>query len=118
MEAEGGGVGGEETAKRAATKNRWSVRPHEQLIGMVILAVAFIVGSLSVDAGLRSRNELPKDRSDHRHRFCRKNGHRRYFSMGRVGSEHAADHLGGAGAIRCMVRPDPGGARQGRCPRQ
>jgi len=60
MEAEGGGVGGEETAKRAATKNRWSVRPHEQLIGLVILAVAFIVGSLSVDAGLRSRNELPK----------------------------------------------------------
>jgi hypothetical protein len=60
MDVEGGGVGGEETAKRAATKNRWSVRPHEQLIGMVILAVAFIVGSLSVDAGLRSRNELPK----------------------------------------------------------
>ncbi len=36
------------------------MRPHEPLIGMVILSVAFIIGSLSVDAGLRSRNQPPQ----------------------------------------------------------
>jgi hypothetical protein len=60
MGVEAGGIDADKTAQLASTKNRWSVRPHEQLIGMVILAAAFVVGSLSVDAGLRSRNELPK----------------------------------------------------------
>ena len=36
------------------------MRPHEPLIGMVILSVAFIIGSLSVASGLRSRNEPPQ----------------------------------------------------------
>ena len=41
-------------------KKKWSVRPHEPLIGMIILSVAFVIGSLSVDAGLRSRNQPPQ----------------------------------------------------------
>ena len=47
-------------AQPAAKGKKWSVRPHEPLIGMVILSVAFIIGSLSVDAGLRSRNQPPR----------------------------------------------------------
>src|SRR5580700_10269393 len=60
MEIHGGNLGRENTAQDAATRKKWSVRPHEPLIGMVILSVAFIIGSLSVDAGLRSRNQLPQ----------------------------------------------------------
>ncbi len=60
MESHGGDIGPEGTAQRAATGKKWSVRPHEPLIGMVILSVAFIIGSLSVDAGLRSRNRPPQ----------------------------------------------------------
>jgi hypothetical protein len=60
MEVDGGDIGGQDTAQRAAKEKKWSVRPHEALIGMVILSVAFIIGSLSVDAGLRSRNQLPQ----------------------------------------------------------
>ena len=52
-------MGPESTAQQAATRKKWSVRPHEPLIGMVILSVAFVVGSLAVDSGLRSRNEPP-----------------------------------------------------------
>jgi hypothetical protein len=40
-------------------RKRWWARPHEQLIGLVILSVAFVIGSLAVDAGLRSRNQPP-----------------------------------------------------------
>ena len=61
MEAHRGDVGPEDAAQKAATGKKWSVRPHEPLIGMVILAVAFIIGSLSVDAGLRSRNQPQAD---------------------------------------------------------
>ncbi len=61
MEVQGGDKGGKGTTPPAAIKKKWSVRPHEPLIGMVILSVAFIVGSLSVDAGLRSRNQLPQN---------------------------------------------------------
>jgi len=60
MEIQGSGIGPEGTAHRAATGKKWSVRPHEQLIGMVILSVAFIIGSFSLDAGLRSRNQPPQ----------------------------------------------------------
>lgn len=60
MEMHGGDTGGEDTSQRAATVKRWWLRPHEQLIGMVILSVAFVIGSLSVDAGLRSRNQPPQ----------------------------------------------------------
>jgi hypothetical protein len=60
MEIHGGNLGRENTARDAATGKKWSVRPHEPLIGMVILSVAFVIGSLSVDAGLRSRNQPPQ----------------------------------------------------------
>jgi hypothetical protein len=60
MAVEGGEIGRGDMAQPAATGKKWSVRPHEPLIGMVILSVAFIVGSLSVDAGLRSRNQPPQ----------------------------------------------------------
>jgi hypothetical protein len=60
MESNGGDIGRDHKAQRAAMGKKWSVRPHEPLIGMVILSVAFIIGSLSVDAGLRSRNEPPQ----------------------------------------------------------
>lgn len=33
--------------------------PHEQLIGLVLLAVALVVGCYAVDSGLRSRNHPP-----------------------------------------------------------
>jgi hypothetical protein len=60
MEIEEGDTGRGGPAQQAATGKRWSARPHEQLIGMVILSVAFVIGSLSVDAGLRSRNQPPQ----------------------------------------------------------
>ena len=57
MEAHEGDIGRDKTAQEPATRKKWSARPHEPLIGMVILSVAFIIGSLAVDAGLRSRNQ-------------------------------------------------------------
>ncbi len=60
MEIHGGNIGRENTAQEAVTPKKRSVRPHEPLIGMVILSVAFIIGSLSVDSGLRSRNQPPQ----------------------------------------------------------
>ncbi|MGD1014762.1 MAG: SIMPL domain-containing protein [Acidimicrobiales bacterium] len=41
-----------------ARKNH-SIRPHEQLIGLILLSVAFIIGSLSVASGVRGRNQAP-----------------------------------------------------------
>ena len=58
IEEGGHGPGRPRTAGHAAS--RWSLGPHEQLIGMAILSVAFVIGSLSVDAGLRSRNQPPR----------------------------------------------------------
>ena len=55
-----GDIDRENTAHKAANREKWSARPHEQLIGMVLLSVAFIIGGLSVDAGLRSRNQPPQ----------------------------------------------------------
>lgn len=43
-----------------STRRRtFSIRSHEQLIGMVILSVAFIIGSFSVASGIRNRNQKP-----------------------------------------------------------
>ena len=75
-------MGGQDAAQGAATGKKWSVRPHEPLIGMVILSVAFVIGSSLVDSGLRSRNQPVTDRSGHSHRFCRTDCHRRYLSNG------------------------------------
>jgi hypothetical protein len=57
---EQGDIGRGTTAQEAATREKWSLREHEPLIGMVILSVAFIIGSLSVASGLRSRNQPPQ----------------------------------------------------------
>jgi len=42
-----------------ASRKRGSIRSHEQLIGMVILSAAFIIGSFSVASGIRNRNQKP-----------------------------------------------------------
>ncbi len=39
-----------------ASRKMRSLRSHEQLIGLIILAAAFIIGSLSVASGIRSHN--------------------------------------------------------------
>jgi hypothetical protein len=44
----------------APARKRRSFRQHEQLIGMVVLSVAFVIGSLSVASGIRSRNQVPR----------------------------------------------------------
>jgi hypothetical protein len=38
---------------------RWHLRNFQLLIGLTLLAVALLIGSLAIDAGLRSRNQLP-----------------------------------------------------------
>jgi hypothetical protein len=60
MDIPGGDIAHENPAQKAANRKKWSVRPPELLIGMIILSVAFVIGSLAVDDGLRSRNQLPK----------------------------------------------------------
>jgi hypothetical protein len=55
-------VSGEEGAdvsieSKPASRKRGSIRSHEQLIGLIILSVAFIIGSLSVASGIRNRNQ-------------------------------------------------------------
>jgi len=60
MEIQEGDTGRDGPPEQAAKRKWWSLGPHEQLIGMVILSVAFVIGSLSVDAGLRSRNQPPR----------------------------------------------------------
>ncbi|HUC15168.1 MAG TPA: SIMPL domain-containing protein [Acidimicrobiales bacterium] len=60
VEIQEGDAGGAGPPRQAATGRKWSARPHEQLIGMVVLSVALVIGSLSVDAGLRSRNQPPR----------------------------------------------------------
>ncbi len=57
MEIQEGGTGRDGPATQPARRRKWSARPHEQLVGMVILSVALVIGSLAVDAGLRSRNQ-------------------------------------------------------------
>ena len=46
-------IGGPDSAPR---KKR-SFRSHEQLVGLIILSVAFIIGSLSVSSGIRGRDQ-------------------------------------------------------------
>ncbi len=62
MEVDGGDIAEQGKAPRAAAgkQKKWSAQPHEALVGMVILSVAFVIGSLAVDAGLRSRNQPPQ----------------------------------------------------------
>lgn len=60
MEIQEGEIGRDGPVQQAAIRRRWSARPHEQLLGMVILSVALVVGSLAVDDGLRSRNQPPQ----------------------------------------------------------
>lgn len=59
MEDQSGTTVSPDTPQKAAPRRRLSVRPHEQLIGMILLSVAFIIGSFSVASGLRSRNQPP-----------------------------------------------------------
>ncbi|MGC1419979.1 MAG: SIMPL domain-containing protein [Acidimicrobiales bacterium] len=58
MSAEDGAdIGIESMGQEPASRKRGSIRSHEQLIGMVILSAAFVVGSLSVASGIRNRNQ-------------------------------------------------------------
>ncbi len=60
MSAEGGAETGiESKGQERASRKRFSFRSHEQLIGLIILSAAFIIGSLSVASGIRNRN-LPQ----------------------------------------------------------
>jgi hypothetical protein len=60
MDIQEGGTGREGPTRQTAARARWSARPHEQLFGLVVLSVALVIGSLSVDDGLRSRNQPPQ----------------------------------------------------------
>ena len=45
---------------RGLARVNWnSLRSHEQFFGMIILAVAFVIGSLAVASGIRNRNQRP-----------------------------------------------------------
>ena len=56
---EGEDIHGEREGRRLGPWKSDSLRSHEQLIGMVILSVAFIIGSFSVASGIRNRNQRP-----------------------------------------------------------
>jgi hypothetical protein len=56
VSAEEGADTGIENKRKPASK-RGSIRSHEQLIGMIILSAAFIIGSFSVASGIRNRNQ-------------------------------------------------------------
>jgi hypothetical protein len=60
MDIQEGGTDPDGRPQQAPTRRRWSARPHEQLVGLVFLSVAIVIGSLSVDDGLRSRNQPPR----------------------------------------------------------
>ena len=64
MEIQEGDTGRDGPAEDAGAekkpRRKWSARPHEQLFGLVILSVALVIASLSVDDGLRSRNQPPR----------------------------------------------------------
>jgi hypothetical protein len=57
---EGADVGNENEGQQPASRKKDSIRSHEQLIGLIILSAAFIVGSFSVASGIRSRNQPPQ----------------------------------------------------------
>ncbi len=56
---EGADIGIENKGQGPPSRKKGSIRSHEQLIGMIILSAAFIIGSLSVASGIRNRN-LPQ----------------------------------------------------------
>jgi hypothetical protein len=57
---EGADIGVENEGQGPARRKGGSIRSHEQLIGMIILSAAFIIGSFSVASGIRSRNQPPQ----------------------------------------------------------
>ena len=56
---EGADIPDEFDGRRLVPRKRGSIRSHEQLIGMIILSVAFIIGSFAVASGIRNRNQRP-----------------------------------------------------------
>jgi hypothetical protein len=54
---EGTDIPTENTGQEPASRKNRSIRSHEQLIGLIILSAAFIVGSFSVASGIRNRNQ-------------------------------------------------------------
>ena len=54
---EGADIGNENKGQEPASRKKGSIRSHEQLIGMIILSAAFIIGSFSVASGIRNRNQ-------------------------------------------------------------
>jgi hypothetical protein len=58
---EGADVGIESSRQTPASRKKRSLRSHEQLIGMIILSAAFIIGSFSVASGIRNRNQPQTD---------------------------------------------------------
>jgi hypothetical protein len=50
-------IGIENKGKEPGSRKRGSIRSHEQLIGMIILSAAFIIGSLFIASGIRNRNQ-------------------------------------------------------------
>lgn len=56
MSAEqGASIGVEKKSQDPASRKKGSIRSHEQLIGLIILSAAFIIGSFSVASGIRNR---------------------------------------------------------------
>jgi hypothetical protein len=51
----------ENGSQEPAPRKRRSLRSHEQLIGLIFLSAAFIIGSLSVASGIRARNQSQKN---------------------------------------------------------
>jgi hypothetical protein len=54
-------VSSESASQEPANRKKRSFRSYEQLIGMIILSAAFIIGSLSVASGIRARNQSQKN---------------------------------------------------------
>ena len=54
---EGADIGAESEGQEPVSRKKRSIRSHEQLIGLIILSAAFIVGSFSVASGIRNRNQ-------------------------------------------------------------
>src|SRR5271154_6167228 len=50
-------IGIDDKSQEPAPRKKRSIRSHEQLIGMIILSAAFIIGSFSVASGIRNRNQ-------------------------------------------------------------
>jgi len=54
---EGAAIGIDDKDQEPVSRKKGSIRSHEQLIGMIILSEAFIIGSFSVASGIRNRNQ-------------------------------------------------------------